>query len=92
MRAVILALTIAGTGLLGSYSGAQAQNRPMNNFGDAGPPVVATEPKPVGPQVYGYYQERSSPRFEMDRPEGPGGCGVYFYWDGKRCADARNKL
>ena len=44
-------------------------------------------PKPVGPRVYGYYQDK----VELDRPQGPGGCGTYFYWDGERCADARNK-
>lgn len=43
-----------------------------------------------GPRVYGYTREY---RYDDDaiaiRPNGPGGCGTYFYWNGDRCVDAR---
>jgi hypothetical protein len=43
-----------------------------------------------GPRVYGYTREY---RYDDDaiaiRPNGPGGCGTYYYWNGDRCVDAR---
>jgi hypothetical protein len=92
MRATILALTIAATGLLAGYGGAQAQDKVVEGGMILGPPAVVDEPKPVGPEVYGYYEERPMPFIERERPAGRGGCGEFFYWNGNRCVDARNKL
>jgi hypothetical protein len=44
------------------------------------------------PRVYGYTRGY---RYDEDddavaiRPNGPGGCGTYYYWNGDRCVDAR---
>lgn len=90
MRRTILALAVASMAFAAS-SGAQAQSKPVYE-GPVGPPVVANEPKPVGPRVYGYYEEvEPAPMVEVERPSGPGGCGEFFYWNGERCVDARDK-
>ena len=43
-----------------------------------------------GRRVYGYV-----PSYDVDhyaeRPNRPGGCGTFFYWDGEACVDARNR-
>jgi hypothetical protein len=48
---------------------------------------------PTAPRVYGYYY---APRvygyygtYERPYPRYRGGCGVYHYWNGNRCVDAR---
>ena len=88
MRSAFLALGLAAAGLLFGHASANAQYVDERDT-YAGPygQRVETIPKPVGPRVYGYYRDK----VELDRPQGPGGCGTYFYWDGERCADARNK-
>lgn len=43
-----------------------------------------------GPQVYGYYQEyEPPPAIGVRVPAARNGCGLYHYWDGTRCLDAR---
>lgn len=89
MRKMLLAFAIATLAVPAAYSGAQAQT-----FDDRvdKPPVAADDPKPLGPRVYGYYQDvEPAPMIEMERPSGPGGCGEFFFWNGDRCVDARNK-
>jgi hypothetical protein len=92
MRQVILALMLAATGLAFSHASASAQgfSKPDANV-DADyyfvPDAADSEPKPTAPRVYGYYQAEPG----LDRPRRPGGCGTFFYWDGERCADARDK-
>ena len=47
-----------------------------------------------GPRVYGYTRRAYRPveaDVEFGRPSGPGGCGQFRYWDGSRCADARDR-
>jgi hypothetical protein len=92
MRKAALAAGIAAAGLIFGYAGANAQSvyKPgVDVDADvyAGPYEYA--PKPVGPRVYGYYY-RAEPEL-FGRPQGPNGCGTYFYWNGERCVDARNK-
>jgi len=88
MRRTILAFAIATLALPVAFSGAQGQS--LDNRFDK-PPVAADDPKPVGPRVYGYYEEvEPAPMIEMERPSGPGGCGEFFFWNGERCVDARN--
>jgi hypothetical protein len=43
------------------------------------------------PRVYGYYRTEpvSPPAVALTSPTRPGSCGVYHYWNGSRCADAR---
>jgi hypothetical protein len=92
MRRAIIALTIASAGLLVAYAGAEAQV--LSKPDSSGKYIVPgsgldSDPKPVGPRVYGYYEAMPAP--ETFGPDGPGGCGTYFYWNGERCVDARNK-
>jgi hypothetical protein len=92
MRQVILALMLAATGLAFSYAGASAQHlyKPDADV-DVDfyvvPDAADSVPKPTGARVYSYYQ--TEPGFH--RPQRPGGCGTYFYWNGEHCADARDK-
>lgn len=44
------------------------------------PPIYAER---VGPRVYGYVRRAE------DWPLRPADCGVYHYWNGEFCADAR---
>ena len=54
------------------------------------PTTPATTTDRRGPRVYGYNRDY---RYDDDavavRPNGPGGCGTYYYWNGDRCVDAR---
>jgi hypothetical protein len=88
MRRTILALAVA-TLSLPMFGDARAQS--MNEGYDK-PAVRIDELKPTGPRVYGYYEDiEPAPMIEMERPSGPGGCGEFFFWNGERCVDARNK-
>ena len=92
MRQAILAAALAATGLVFGYASANAQSiySPESDVeveAYAGGPSREFVPKPIGPRVYGYYEDEA----ELGRPDGPNGCGTYFYWNGERCVDARNK-
>ena len=89
MRRTILALAIA-TLALPTFAGAQAQSVDERY---EKPSVLADErPNLTGPRVYGYYEDVDpAPMIELERPSGPGGCGEFFFWNGDRCVDARNK-
>jgi len=41
-----------------------------------------------GPRVYGYTRRQNDGEYDTRRA---GGCGVYRYWNGDRCVDARNR-
>jgi hypothetical protein len=90
MRRTILAAAIAVLALPTAFGSAQAQI--IYDDGYDRPPVRVDEPRPIGPRVYGYYEDvEPAPRIELERPSGPGGCGEFFFWNGDRCVDARNK-
>lgn len=38
-----------------------------------------------------YYGYRSEEPVVVEERRGGGSCGTYFYWNGDRCVDARNK-
>ena len=50
-------------------------------------PRVYVEPAVPPTRVYGYY--RRDPIFVQPPAAGYGSCGVYHYFDGYRCVDAR---
>jgi len=41
-----------------------------------------------GPRVYGYSSDDDT-TIVRTAPRNRGGCGTYYYWNGDRCADAR---
>jgi hypothetical protein len=80
---VILAAAVA---VLAGYGTASAQGVGVEVY--AGDPYYRYyEPRP---RVYGYYRsEAEPPRVVVPAPVRPDNCGVYRYWDGAKCADAR---
>lgn len=95
MRRFMLAAALTGAALVAGYGNATAQFVIETQPADV---YVAT------PNAYeaGYYTDRRGPRvygynrayrYDDDaiavRPNGPGGCGTYYYWNGDRCVDAR---
>ena len=94
MRRLMLTAAATGAALVAGYGNATAQLVIQT------PPADVY----VGTRSYdsGYYNDRRGPRvygynrgyrYDDDavavRPDGPGGCGTYFYWNGDRCVDAR---
>lgn len=94
MRRVLLALTLACAGTVYGFASANAQTAYAPDPGYDVDTYVAPRddedggPKPLGPRVYGYYQADEP---DFSRPQGSGGCGTYYYWNGHKCVDARNK-
>ena len=41
-----------------------------------------------GPRVYGYTRYYDD---DVAYPSRSGGCGTYYFWNGERCVDARNR-
>jgi hypothetical protein len=95
MRSYLLLLSTAALSLTAMAGSASAQS-----FGIyVGPPAPYDDyyantpsyapPYSYGPRVYGYVR-RSDELGAYDRPRYRGGrCGMYRYWDGDRCVDAR---
>jgi len=85
MRASILlaAAAIAGTAALSGSASAQ-----MGVYVAPGDYYFETP----APRAYGnnYYYD-SDPAYVARRPYGRGGCGVYYFWNGERCVDARRR-
>jgi hypothetical protein len=96
MRSILLSAALAAAALLGGYGTASAQV----GFGiylgpdhyDDGPTYYRySEP---APRVYSYRRYDSEPIDEgadVVVRRGSGGCGTYYFWDGERCVDARQK-
>ena len=96
MRRIMLTAVATGAALVAGYGSAAAQlvveTPPASVYVDT--PYAYDSGYYVdrrGPRVYGYTREY---RYSDDdtiaiRPNGPGGCGTYFYWNGDRCVDAR---
>ena len=97
MRRFMLAAAATGAALVAGYGSATAQlvieTPPAGvyvgtpNAYDSG---YYTDRR--GPRVYGYNARiiaMTSDDAVAIRPNGPGGCGTYYYWNGDRCVDAR---
>ena len=96
MRRLMLAAAATGAVLVATYGTANAQlvieTPPADVY--VGTPYAYDSGYYTtrrGPRVYGYTREY---RHDDDdtigtRPNGPGGCGTYYYWNGERCVDAR---
>lgn len=88
MRASILlaAAAIAGTAALSSSASAQVGVYIGPGYGDD----YYYYDTPAYPRAYGYnYYYDNGPAYAVRRPYGRGGCGVYYFWNGERCVDAR---
>jgi hypothetical protein len=103
MRPLVLIAAAAAAGVLalGGAGSAHAQGVGVEIY--AGPPVTgdyyygpgyaAGYGYGYGPRVYGYTRRYADP---ADRDvdvvvRQRGGCGTYYYWNGERCVDARNR-
>ncbi|MGE0630670.1 MAG: hypothetical protein AB7O43_23030 [Hyphomicrobiaceae bacterium] len=97
MKRLICAGTIAGLMSAGFTTSSLAQGvgvyvrPPAASYTYVEPPrrYRYVEPAPVvpGTRVYGYY--RRAP-VAVAPPVAYGNCGVYHYFNGRRCVDARN--
>lgn len=96
---------LAAVGLTLTAASAQAQSFGVEI--GTGPAYGYTSYGVYGPRYEGYYGYRSAVPMRRSygpsygyRAEAPvvveqrgtgGGCGTYYYWNGDRCVDARNK-
>jgi hypothetical protein len=92
MRTSIVTAALAAAGLLAGAGVASAQSANYPIYAEQGmevrtaPPLATPAPGYRAP-VYGYRAYAQPERV----PRMHGGCGTYFYWNGDRCVDARNR-
>ncbi|KAB2913717.1 MAG: hypothetical protein F9K29_15945 [Hyphomicrobiaceae bacterium] len=97
-RSIALAVCMAAAALLGSHAGASAQSVGIEIYTGPPPAPYAYSYEPshrvrygYRPHVYGYVRDddRDDADIVIERPAYRGGCGIYRYWNGERCVDAR---
>jgi hypothetical protein len=93
MRTPIAVAALTAAGLLTGASTASAQSATYPIYADQeievrpAPPLTTRAPA-YRPPVYGYRAYAPPP---VRVPRVHGGCGTYFFWNGERCVDARNR-
>ncbi|NJO24048.1 MAG: hypothetical protein HC868_15420 [Sphingomonadales bacterium] len=84
---IVPALAAAAIAVGAGLASAQIVVRSDDSYYDDERPTV----------VYRDYSVDREPAYRLRtyeygvRPSGPNGCGTYYFWNGERCVDARNK-